>query len=316
MIEQFHSAEMRPRRRRRIARLVVLMVGLSLSPAHAQQAVPEPPASTEQEAPAQAPVPRSDVSGQPPASETRAPAAGVEAPSKPRHDLSPIGMFLGADPVVQGVMTLLAIASVATWTILLVRSIALSVAKRRMRQALAEIRAATSLSAASVAVPRGAAGALLAAAEAEIARSPGLPADGIRERAQAALSRIEAAEAKRAAAQTGVLATIGSTGPFVGLFGTVWGIMHSFIGIAESHTTNLAVVAPGIAEALLATGIGLVAAIPAVVIYNALTRAVASYRALLADAATLVLCHLSRDLDVRAVGAHRPRQASLHVAAE
>ncbi|WP_267428386.1 tonB-system energizer ExbB [Methylobacterium sp. GC_Met_2] len=225
-------------------------------------------------------------------------------------------MFLGADPVVQGVMTLLAIASVATWTILLVRSVALSVAKRRMRQAISEIRAVTSLSAAGVAVPPGAAGALIAAAEEEIARSPGLPAEGIRERAQAALGRIEAAEAKRAAAQTGILATIGSTGPFVGLFGTVWGIMHSFIGIAESHTTNLAVVAPGIAEALLATGIGLVAAIPAVVIYNALTRAVASYRALLGDAATLVLCHLSRDLDVRAVGAHRPRQASLHVAAE
>lgn len=299
MIGQFHPADMLPRRPRRIARLVVLMAGLSLSPAHAQQAVPEPPASTAQEAQALAPTPapRSDLSGQAPGGETRAPAAGSEVPSKPRHDLSPIGMFLGADPVVQGVMTLLAIASVATWTILLVRSIALWVAKRRMRRALAEIRAVTSLSAASVAVPRGAAGALIAAAEGEIARSPGLPAEGIRERAQAALGRLEAAEAKRAAAQTGILATIGSTGPFIGLFGTVWGIMHSFIGIAESHTTNLAVVAPGIAEALLATATGLVAAIPAVVIFNFFARGITGYRSLLGDISAEVLRMLSRDLD-------------------
>ena len=79
---------------------------------------------------------------------------------------------------------------------------------------------------------------------------------------------------------TGVLATIGATAPFVGLFGTVWGIMNSFIGISKSHTTNLAVVAPGIAEALLATAIGLVAAIPAVVIYNVFARSIAGYRAL------------------------------------
>lgn len=241
---------------------------------------------------------------------------GSDAAAKAHRDLSPIGMFLGADPVVQGVMILLAFASVATWTILLVRAVALSLSKRRMRAAISAIRAAPRLAAAGAAVPNGAAGALIAAAEEEIARSPGLPPEGIRARAQAALGRIEAAEAKRAAAQTGILATIGSTGPFVGLFGTVWGIMHSFIGIAESHTTNLAVVAPGIAEALLATGIGLVAAIPAVVIYNALTRSVATYRALLADAATLVLSHLSRDLDVRASVGPRPLQAGLVVAAE
>lgn len=111
------------------------------------------------------------------------------------------------------------------------------------------------------------------------------------------------------------LATTGPIGPFVGLFGTVWGIMHSFVGIAKSNTTNLAVVAPGIAEALLATGIGLVAAIPAVVIYNALTRSVAAYRALMSDAVALILCHLSRDLDRRAFG-RGLRQPHLSVAAE
>ena len=95
----------------------------------------------------------------------------------------------------------------------------------------------------------------------------------------------------------GVLATIGATAPFVGLFGTVWGIMNAFIGISEAHTTNLAVVAPGIAEALLATALGLVAAIPAVVIYNHLTRSIAGYRALLGDASVMVMLLVSREGD-------------------
>ena len=96
---------------------------------------------------------------------------------------------------------------------------------------------------------------------------------------------------------TGVLATIGATAPFVGLFGTVWGIKNAFIGISEAHTTNLAVVAPGIAEALLATALGLVAAIPAVVIYNHLTRSIAGYRALLGDASVMVMLLVSREGD-------------------
>ncbi len=109
---------------------------------------------------------------------------------------------------------------------------------------------------------------------------------------------------------TGVLATIGATAPFVGLFGTVWGIMNSFIGISKSQTTNLAVVAPGIAEALLATAFGLVAAIPAVVIYNVFARQIAGYRALLGDASAEVLRLVGRDLDraaARRRAARRPR---------
>jgi biopolymer transport protein ExbB len=102
---------------------------------------------------------------------------------------------------------------------------------------------------------------------------------------------------------TGLLATIGSTAPFVGLFGTVWGIMNAFIGISEAQTTNLAVVAPGIAEALLATALGLVAAIPAVVIYNVFARAIAGYRQVLADASAGVERLVSRDLDYRALPA-------------
>jgi biopolymer transport protein ExbB len=95
---------------------------------------------------------------------------------------------------------------------------------------------------------------------------------------------------------TGILATIGATAPFVGLFGTVWGIMNSFIGISQQHTTNLAVVAPGIAEALLATAFGLAAAIPAVVIYNMFSRSIAAYRALYADTSVEILTLVSRDL--------------------
>ena len=111
---------------------------------------------------------------------------------------------------------------------------------------------------------------------------------------------------------TGVLATIGATAPFVGLFGTVWGIMNSFIGISEAHTTNLAVVAPGIAEALLATALGLVAAIPAVVIYNHLARSIAAYRALLADASAQVMLLVSRAGRSRARFAWRgPRSRSM-----
>lgn len=98
------------------------------------------------------------------------------------------------------------------------------------------------------------------------------------------------------------LATVGSTAPFIGLFGTVWGIMNSFIGISKSQTTNLAVVAPGIAEALLATAIGLVAAIPAVVIYNVFARAVTGYRMRLGHAAAGVQQMVSRDLDFRGRG--------------
>ncbi|MGO4285030.1 tonB-system energizer ExbB, partial [Bosea sp. TAB14] len=146
---------------------------------------------------------------------------------------------------------------------------------------------------------RGAVGALLSAALEETRRSVDLGEDGIKERAAIALSRIEARAGRNMARGTGLLATIGSTAPFVGLFGTVWGIMNSFIGISQAKTTNLAVVAPGIAEALLATAIGLVAAIPAVIIYNVFARAITGYRATLSDASGEILRHLSRDLERR-----------------
>ena len=108
---------------------------------------------------------------------------------------------------------------------------------------------------------------------------------------------MEVTASRKIARGTGVLATIGSTARFVGLFGTVWGFMDSLIGISRARTTNLAVVAPGIAEALLATALGLVAAIPAVVIYNLLARLTAQYRALLGDASAQIITLASRDLE-------------------
>ena len=127
--------------------------------------------------------------------------------------------------------------------------------------------------------------------------SPHPDPESLKERISWLLERIEASAIRHTGRGMGLLATIGATAPFVGLFGTVWGIMNSFIGISEAQTTNLAIVAPGIAEALLATAFGLVAAIPAVIIYNHFARAIGGYKALVGDAAVTVLGLLSRDFD-------------------
>ncbi|MER8980225.1 tonB-system energizer ExbB [Mesorhizobium sp. M0870] len=231
------------------------------------------------------------------------------------HDLSPWGMFMAADIVVKAVMIGLAFASLVTWTIWLAKSLELLSGKLRIRRAVRAISEAATLKQASRTLDRsGGPGALLVrAAEEETALSAGaldhVSGDGLKERVTSRLSRIEAAAARRMSRGTGVLATIGSTAPFVGLFGTVWGIMNAFIGISQAQTTNLAVVAPGIAEALLATAMGLVAAIPAVVIYNVFARSIAGYRQILADAAAGVERLVSRDLDFRTVAPATPLAA-------
>ncbi|MFD1626109.1 tonB-system energizer ExbB [Azospirillum griseum] len=237
------------------------------------------------------------------------------------HDLSAWGMFLGASPVVQGVMIGLALASVATWTIAIAKVIELSAAKRKARAALAMLEDARSLTQAAerVGFSQGTAATLLRAVLTETHLSADAPSrDGLMDRAASRLERIEAAAGRRMARGTGILATIGSTGPFIGLFGTVWGIMTSFIGISRAQTTNLAVVAPGIAEALLATAIGLVAAIPAVVVYNACSRAISGHKAQLTDVSAAALRLLSRDLDRRALprGATATGSAGNSAAAE
>lgn len=230
-------------------------------------------------------------------------------PSTLPHDLSPWGMFMAADIVVKAVMIGLAFASLVTWTVWLAKSLELAGATMRAQRAARAIGEAKSLADAanSLAKSGGPAALLVRAAQEEVAQSEGAPAAGVglKERVASRLARIEAAAGRRMSRGTGVLATIGSTAPFVGLFGTVWGIMNAFIGISEAQTTNLAVVAPGIAEALLATALGLVAAIPAVVIYNVFARSITGYRQILADASAGVERLVSRDLDFRAAPARR-----------
>ncbi|CAN7577122.1 tonB-system energizer ExbB [Neorhizobium sp. LjRoot104] len=288
-------------------------------------AAPPPEASAPQPA-APAEVPASNSAQPAPASPTQAPApspAPAPAARQPidmftqflepgqrsdlPHNLSPWGMFMAADWVVKSVMIGLAFASLVTWTVWLAKTLELAGARSRAARTLKVIRASRTLSdAVGVAGGRGGPAALMlrsAAEEMQLSEAAldHAHGDGVKERVGSALSRIEAYAGRRMSRGTGVLATIGSTAPFVGLFGTVWGIMNAFIGISESQTTNLAVVAPGIAEALLATAIGLVAAIPAVVIYNVFARSITGYRQLLADAAAGVERLVSRDLDFRKV---------------
>ncbi len=216
------------------------------------------------------------------------------------HDLSPWGMYQGADVVVKSVMIGLLLASVITWTIWLAKSIELFAAKRRLRREMPVLKAARTLKDAGNSMDGEAciSHRLVQDALEEVKLTGSVrEADGLKERVSFRLERLVAASGRQMSQGTGVLATIGSTAPFVGLFGTVWGIMNSFIGIAKSQTTNLAVVAPGIAEALLATALGLVAAIPAVVIYNVFARSISAYKAQVADASAQVLLLVSRDLD-------------------
>ncbi|MBV8754538.1 MAG: tonB-system energizer ExbB, partial [Hyphomicrobiales bacterium] len=217
------------------------------------------------------------------------------------RDLSPWGMFLNADIIVKAVMLGLAFASLVTWTVALAKGLEVIIARRRLRKDLGVLAQARSLAdAARQLDKRHTVASLIEAALAEVEASADAgDKEGIKERVALRLSRVEADAGRRMTRGTGALATIGATAPFVGLFGTVWGIMNSFINISKQHTTNLAVVAPGIAEALLATALGLAAAIPAVVIYNMFSRSIAAYRLLLGDASAAVLRLVSRDLDQR-----------------
>jgi biopolymer transport protein ExbB len=223
------------------------------------------------------------------------PAIAVELP----RDLSPWGMFLNADIIVKFVMIGLLFASLVTWTVWLAKTIELWRAKRNARAALTVLNEARSLADANLRLrsDREAVARLARTALNEVQASVSADAEGLKERVSWLLERIEASASRQIGRGMGLLASIGATAPFVGLFGTVWGIMNSFIGISNSHTTNLAVVAPGIAEALLATALGLFAAIPAVVIYNVFSRSIGGYRALLADGSALVMRLVSRDCD-------------------
>ncbi|WFU69413.1 tonB-system energizer ExbB [Bradyrhizobium sp. CB2312] len=294
-----------------LAAAVVLTAAWLATPVSAQTPPAAPAQATAQPA-ATSPAPVAAPAAAAPA----APSATAPAAVKPdtaagiapaMKELSPWVMFMSADVIVKAVMIGLAFASLMTWTVLIAKSIELSVASSKLRSALKKVAEARSLAEAQMAL--GAKGGILpsflAAALREARMSAGLSSDaGIKERAASSFQEIVRAEARRIRVGMGVLATIGSTSPFVGLFGTVWGIMNSFIGISKSQTTNLAVVAPGIAEALLATAIGLVAAIPAVIIYNHFSRMTKGYLELVSRASGAAARLLSRDLDRSHGSAH------------
>jgi biopolymer transport protein ExbB len=279
-----------------------------------------PPSSAQQKMPAapqQAPAPSAAApsASVPAASDaTATPAEGnrsLKSTTVALRELSPWSMFLSADILVKAVMIGLAFASLVTWTIFIAKMIELSLIQRKLRAALGKIGDARSLAEAQFALGAkdSVLSSLLAAAMREARLSAGISSDpGIKERAASSFAEIVRAEARRIRLGMGVLATIGATSPFVGLFGTVWGIMNSFIGISKSQTTNLAVVAPGIAEALLATAFGLAAAIPAVIIYNHFTRVTKGYLELVGRSSGAAARLLSRDLD-RTHGSSHSRAA-------
>ncbi|MES2195950.1 MAG: tonB-system energizer ExbB [Pseudomonadota bacterium] len=275
------------------------------APALAQ---PQAPVAPAQAAPAtQAPAPVA-VPSAPSAADAAIPAESkLLKPIAAVPEMSPWSMFQSADVLVKAVMIGLAFASLVTWTIFIAKMIEMSLARGRLRKALGKIGEARSLAEAQFALgtKEGVLPSLLAAAMREARLSAGISSDaGIKERAASSFGEIVRAEARRIRLGMGLLATIGATSPFVGLFGTVWGIMNSFIGISKSQTTNLAVVAPGIAEALLATALGLVAAIPAVIIYNHFARVTKGYLELVSRASGASARLLSRDLDRTHVSSH------------
>lgn len=212
---------------------------------------------------------------------------------------SPVDMFMSAGPVIKIVMTVLMVACVASWTVLFAKTAQLLRVRRRLQEALLKVDEAPSLEAAQALwLKHDMTHAFVAGALDEWSRSSGAldDRDGLKERVLLLLERLEAAETRHLMYGTGLLATISATAPFIGLFGTVWGIMTSFAGITAAKSASLAAVAPGIAEALLATALGLVAAIPAVVIYNFLTRQCLTCTAQVADITASILRHVSRDL--------------------
>lgn len=208
-------------------------------------------------------------------------------------------MFENADIVVKAVMIGLAFASIVTWTIFLAKGAVLIFERRRAIREHLIVTHAADLEETIVTLnsSKGVVALLARSFVDERKKSRGLPTDGVLTRADTNAQRLSTRQARRIGSGIGFLATIGATAPFVGLFGTVWGIMDSFIGISKSHATNLAIVAPGIAEALLATACGLVAAIPAVMIYNLFARAIADFKAQVADSIALLNIRLSRELD-------------------
>jgi biopolymer transport protein TolQ len=216
--------------------------------------------------------------------------------------LDPLELFLAADIVVQAVMIGLIIASIWTWTIIVSFTLRTGKLERTSREYEAEFwetrdREATLTKQQRREIPSA---RIAAAGLEEWKKSTAgnkLDRDAARQRIAAAMESQVAHEADELASRLGFLASTGSVAPFVGLFGTVWGIMNSFFQIGAQQSASLAVVAPGIAEALFATAIGLFAAIQAVIAYNRFSNTVNRYEARLQRFADRVQAGLSRELD-------------------
>jgi TolQ protein len=225
------------------------------------------------------------------------PATAIDAAAAALHsgpDLSMLGLFLQADWVVKGVMIALVLASVVCWAIVIEKAVLFSRISRQIRQLVSA--AAPGAGLAPAPQGEGLAAQVLRAGTREWreGRDPSESRGEYRHRIEHSMRSTIGAQLRRAEPGLPFLATTGAVGPFIGLFGTVWGIMNSFAGIARSNDTSLAVVAPGIAEALFATAIGLVAAIPAVIAYNRLMVRLARLRQEANGAASELASNLSR----------------------
>jgi len=290
-----------------IMALVGALALLTSIPAHAQTAAPDAKA-----APAAATM--TAAAGAPAASPDAAAAAPVDAETlkvggSQAGKLTPFGMFLQADVVVKVVMIGLLLCSILSWMLLVIKLVEFNSLRRSSDRFLETFRGAKSITdMGKIAESEDFAGnpmadmAAAAAAEVELSRQAGLHVAGEHRdstimRAQTAIGAVQSSLARRLSGGMQFLASVGANAPFIGLFGTVYGIMNSFIGIANTNTTNLAVVAPGIAQALLATGIGLFAAIPAVVFYNYFQTQITSYGARSEGFVAELVNAISRQLD-------------------
>jgi biopolymer transport protein ExbB len=284
--------------------LIALVGAIALmtsAPAFAQDAAAPAPAAAESTA-----APAADAAAAP-APAPAEPAA--EEPKKESHSLTPVGMFLAAGAVVKVVMIGLLLASVFSWVLLLTKIFEFGALNKQSDKFLEAFRGARSIAdIARIGSSEEFEGnpmadmAAAAAQEVELSRQAGLAVGGDHRdstisRATYAINAVQASLVKRLSGGMVFLASVGSAGPFIGLFGTVYGIMTSFIGIANTNTTNLAVVAPGIAEALLATGIGLFAAIPAVIFYNYFQTRISGYGTRSEGFVAELMNAISRQLD-------------------
>lgn len=314
---------------RGIALLLPLIVVMAVVPAYAQSYQPIDAVAPSSATPSSAQEPKAPSAATPKATDasdvTAVPQAHDIAPGMTSsvsaskiglpHDLTPWGMFLAADLVVKTVMVGLALASFIVWTIWLGKSVQLFNARRALTRELTSILGQTSVATAAKSLNRNhsVARGMLDAAQREIQSAHGPSYATALDRISTRLGEIESDANRTVRGGMSFLATVAATAPFIGLFGTVWGIMNSFIGISETQTTNLAVVAPGIAEALLATAIGLVAAIPAVILYNQLNQNIAGFKRLMRETKGEVWRIVSRQAD--ALSSDRS-PSRLHVAAE